>query len=182
MNLQDKLISLSEYNISFRFNEGNIIVSIEYKDGWSVINPEDEGVKLMKSKEKNVFFYCAEIDSKNMHIQSIFDTIDETIRYNKENEARFELFKESIKELEKLFSEKTYKELKTLRFVTKAYKEATKKSKKKKNDPVKDDEVNLDGVAVSNYDTEETENCAEETTTDFDKMIEKSIKNKENKK
>lgn len=172
MNLQDKLISLSEYNISFRINDGNIIVSIEYKDGWTIISPEDSDVKLMKSKEKNVFYYCTNMDGDKSHIQGIFDTIEETIRFNKESEATVELFKVKIAELEKLFSEKSYDELKTLKFTTKTVKTSNKKSKPKKDVGEKENAV------TEKVDDEQKD---AETATDFDKIIEESIKNKNKK-
>ena len=172
MNLQDKLISLSEYNISFRINDGNIIVSIEYKDGWTIISPEDSDVKLMKSKEKNVFYYCTNMDVDKSHIQSIFDTIEETIRFNKESEATVELFKVKIAELEKLFSEKSYDELKTLKFLTKSVKTTSKKSKAKKDTGEKDVSV-VEKVDDGQKDSE--------TVSDLDKIIEESIKNKNKK-
>ena len=172
MNLQDKLISLSEYNISFRINDGNIIVSIEYKDGWTIISPEDSDVKLMKSKEKNVFYYCTNMDGDKSHVQGIFDTIDETIRFNKESEATVELFKAKIAELEKLFSEKSYDELKTLKFITKPVKSTNKKSKSKK-------EVGEKEISVTEKKEEEHKDVS--TSTNFDKIIEESIKNKNKK-
>lgn len=172
MNLQDKLISLSEYNISFRINEGNIIVSIEYKDEWTIISPEDTDVKLMKSKEKNVFYYCTNMDGDKGHIQGIFDTIEETIRFNKESEATVELFKVKIAELENLFSEKSYEELKTLKFMTKPVKSTNKKSKSKK-------EVGEKEIAVTEKKEEEHKDVS--TPTNFDKIIEESIKNKNKK-
>lgn len=171
MNLQDKLISLSEYNIGFRINDKSVYVNITYKDKWQVISPEDENVKLMKGKDENTFFYTTDINSDKNCLQNIFDTIDETIRYNKEVEATVQLFKEKMEELEKVFEEKSYEELKTLTFT---FNKKTAKTKKTVNtDKPKDKKKKKTEEAV--VETEKND------TDDFDKKIEESIKKKTTK-
>ena len=58
-----------------------------------------------------------------MDVEKVFELIDETIEYNKDIEAKSELFKQKIDEMRKIFLEEDLQTLRTMEF----------KMKKKKN-------------------------------------------------
>ena len=97
MKLEEKLISLSEYGIGFRTYKNNFIITITYRDGWSIIKPSDEKIKFIKDNNKsNTYYYATEVDVDMTHLEGIFATIDETIKYNKELEEKMILLKKKI--------------------------------------------------------------------------------------
>lgn len=175
MNLQDKLMSLSDYNIGFTMYDGNFLISITYKDTWSVIAPEDEAITFMKDENKpNLFYYSTPLNDETQHLQHIFDTIDETIAYNQELEQKVELFKQKVEEMQMIFSERPIDELKTMEFAFKTKRRPTKKTTKKKtsNETCNEEKQVPDVVK---------EEKTEDALTDIDKRIEAAM-NKKNKK
>ena len=129
MKLEEKIASLSEYGLGFRTYEGNYIFFITYKEGWAVIQPSDEEIKFMRDdKNPNTYYYVTKIGDM-ARFQGIFDTIDETIMYNKEIEDKNVLFKE---ELFQLFIDKPIDKLRTLEFFFPPQKKTNKKASKPK--------------------------------------------------
>lgn len=131
MKLEEKLISLSEYGIGFRTYKNNFVISITFREGWSIIKPSDEMIKFMRDTEKhNTYYYATEVSSDLVHLEGIFNSIDETISYNKEIEEKTALLKEKIDELSKLFIDTPISDLKKLEFVIPQPKKTTTKRKK----------------------------------------------------
>lgn len=77
MNLQKKLIQLSEYKCSFKYVESYFLVSMVYPESWSVIPSEDRTIEV--ADEDGVTFYAAPIETD---IENAFKLIDDTIAYN----------------------------------------------------------------------------------------------------
>ena len=48
MNLQEKIISLSEYKLGFNIYSGHTIINVTYPKEWSVIKPENQEITLVK--------------------------------------------------------------------------------------------------------------------------------------
>ena len=176
MNLQDKLISLSDYKIGFTMYDEKFLVSITYKDTWSVIMPEDNEITFMKDeKNDNVFYYTTPLNGDPQHLQHIFDTIDETIAYNKELEDKVVLFNEKVEEMQNLFTEKSIEELRTMTF------NFAKKTKKRKTNTKKTEKINVEGCSEEKQPPAVIEEKkTEETPMDIDKKIEEAM-NKKNK-
>lgn len=173
MNLQDKLMSLSEYNIGFTMYDGNFLISIKYKDSWSIISPEDDAIAFMKDDNNpNVFYYSTPLNDETQHLQHIFDTIDETIAYNKELEQKVELFKQKTEEMQTLFAEKSIEELMTMEFTFKTKRKTTKKANKKKTG-----KTTSRGCNEEKQPPEVVEE-KEETPIDIDKRIEEAMNKK----
>lgn len=156
MDLQDKIVSLSEYKLSFQTSNDNFIISIIYKDKWAVIEPANKDIGFFKDdKTPNKYYYVAKL-SDSEGLQCIFDTINETIIYNKELEAKISLIKEKCDELYQIFMDKPLEELQTLQFVTKPQPRKKKASaskpkakSEKKTAPVVDEEKPVeDGADV----------------------------------
>lgn len=173
MNLQDKLMSLSEYNIGFTMYDGNFLISIKYKDSWSIISPEDDAIAFMKDDNSpNVFYYSTPLNDETQHLQHIFDTIDETIAYNKELEQKVELFKQKTEEMQTLFAEKSIEELMTMEFTFKTKRKTTKKANKKKTEKTSKETCN------EKKQPPEVVEEKEETPIDIDKRIEEAMNKK----
>lgn len=126
MNLQKKLIQLSEYKCSFKYVEQYFLVTMTYPTNWSIIPSEDKSIEV--AEENGVTFYAAPIETD---IEKAFNLIDDTISYNLDVEKKVALLKYNIGKLQELFSEKDLDELETIEFVfkPKKIKEAKESSK-----------------------------------------------------
>lgn len=177
MNLQDKLISLSDYKIGFTMYDEKFLVSITYKDTWSVIMPEDKEITFMKDeKHDNIFYYTTPLNGDPQHLQHIFDTIDETIAYNKELEDKVVLFNSKIEEMQDIFSKKSIDELRTMEFTFKTQKRKTKKTNKKKEEKTSSETCNEEKQVP------ELIKEQEEIPLDIDKKIEAAMNKKKTQK
>lgn len=130
MNLQKKLIQLSEYKCSFKYVESYFLVSMVYPENWSIIPCEDKSIDV--AEEDGVTFYAAPIETD---INKAFELIDDTILYNLDVEKKMNLLKFNINKLQEMFSTMDLEELETLEFVTtksKVSKNTEKKSTKAK--------------------------------------------------
>lgn len=130
MNLQKKLIQLSEYKCSFKYVESYFLVSMVYPENWSIIPCEDKSIDV--AEEDGVTFYAAPIETD---INKAFELIDDTISYNLDVEKKMNLLKFNINKLQEMFSTMDLEELETLEFVTttpKVRKNTEKKSTKTK--------------------------------------------------
>lgn len=120
MNLQKKLIQLSEYKCSFKYVDSYFLVSMTYPENWSIIPSEDRTIEV--AEENGVTFYAAPIETD---IEIAFTLIDDTISYNLDVEKKMALLKYNIGKLQELFAEKDLAELETIEFVFKPQKEKT---------------------------------------------------------
>lgn len=128
MNLQKKLIQLSEYKCSFKYVDSYFLVSVTYPENWSIIPSEDRSIEV--AEENGVTFYAAPIETD---IEVAFTLIDDTIAYNLDVEKKMALLKYNIGKLQELFAEKDLDELETIEFVFKSQKDkATQKKTIKK--------------------------------------------------
>ena len=125
MNLQKKLIQLSEYKCSFKYVDSYFLVSVTYPESWSIIPSEDRSIEV--AEENGVTFYAAPIETD---IEIAFTLIDDTIAYNLDVEKKMNLLKYNINKLQELFGEKDLEELETIEFVFKTPKDKTAQPKK----------------------------------------------------
>ena len=125
MNLQKKLIQLSEYKCSFKYVDSYFLVSVTYPESWSIIPSEDRSIEV--AEENGVTFYAAPIETD---IEVAFTLIDDTIAYNLDVEKKMNLLKYNINKLQELFGEKDLEELETIEFVFKTPKDKTVQPKK----------------------------------------------------
>lgn len=131
MDLQGKLIELSDYGVSFNVSNGNFVVRIQYSGEWDVISPEDEKIGFYRDdKDSNVYYYVAPV---SVDLERLFAAIDETIVYNHELEEKVVLFKEKMKELQAIFADEPIELLRTLEFKLKRKKEKPRKAKVSEN-------------------------------------------------
>lgn len=130
MNLQKKLIQLSEYKCSFKYVESYFLVSMVYPENWSIIPCEDKSIDV--AEEDGVTFYAAPIETD---INKAFELIDDTISYNLDVEKKMNLLKFNINKLQEMFSTMDLEELETIEFVT--IKSKVSKNKEKKSTKTK---------------------------------------------
>jgi len=174
MDLQEKLIELSEYGVSFNVASGNFVIKIKYNSNWTIIQPDGNEIAFYRDEnDDSVYYYVASVTTS---IDKIFFAIDETIEYNRELELKVELFKEKMSELQEIFAQEPLDVLRTLEFKLKKKKEKTKKEKvvKEKEDDINNiEEVSENEPAVDkNEETEEQE----ETLSEIDVKINEVLK------
>lgn len=128
MSLQENLIEFSPYNIDFKTQNGWFIISLEYNDEWSIIEPENSKIEYLKKDNRH--YYGSSIDNSSI-IDEVFELIRNTINYNKDIEKKLNLFQDKIKELQEIFAQEEYEDLLTLEF---KIKKKRKYIKKKLND------------------------------------------------
>ena len=134
MNLQKKLIQLSEYKCSFKYVDSYFLVSVTYPENWSIIPSEDMTIEV--AEEDGVTFYAAPIETS---IDNAFTLIDDTIAYNLDVEKKMALLKYNIGKLQEIFAEKDLDELETIEFVFKpknkpTVRKSTRRAANKKKD------------------------------------------------
>ena len=160
MSLNEHLIRLSEYKIGFNIYEGTIIISVVYPKGWTVIEPENSPIQLQKDDGRYYYWIGIETD-----VETIFELIDETIAYNKDIEAKAELFKEKIAELQQVFVTEDFETLKTLEFKVKKKQPKKQVSKKQEKQAEKEKiETKTENVTEDKKE-EEQKPMSEEPTT-----------------
>ena len=175
MDLQEKLIELSEYGVSFNVASGNFVIKIKYNSNWTIIQPDGNEIAFYRDEnDDSVYYYVASVTTS---IDKIFFAIDETIEYNRELELKVELFKEKMSELQEIFAQEPLDVLRTLEFkLKKKKKEKTKKEKvvKEKEDDINNiEEVSENEPTVDkNEETEEQE----ETLSEIDVKINEVLK------
>lgn len=191
MRLQDKLIELSEYGVTFNVADGKFVVRVKYKKDWDVVTPENKSVSFFPDDaDSTLFWYVAPV-STDMEV--LFEAIDETIRYNKELEEKTELFREEIMRLQEIFTKEPISVLRTLEYKFKK----PKAKKVKQSDKEAGETSTIDNVTREDDDSNDVANAEkaseektyvteeavkEEATSDIDSLVEAAINNKNRRK
>ena len=173
MSLGEELQKYSEYHVGFNVYEGEFIVNVAYPQGWVVVDPEIEGIMMIKPEDETRYFYRISIRDD---VSKIFTIIDETISFNKQLEAKAALLKEKIKELQQLFIDESLETLATLEFKTR--KPATRKKRGEGRNIKKDEtvsEIDNDAVIVN----VETSNVPVSVGMELDNKVAAAIASKE---
>nr|DAW74885.1 MAG TPA: hypothetical protein [Ackermannviridae sp.] len=159
MNLQKKLIQLSEYKCSFKYVESYFLVSMVYPENWSIIPCEDKSIDV--AEEDGVTFYAAPIETD---INKAFELIDDTISYNLDVEKKMNLLKFNINKLQEMFSTMDLEELETLEFVTTKSKVSKNKEKKSTKTKKVAKKVTSKKKKVEDTDSQQGDNLVESTS------------------
>ena len=192
MTLNEQLIRLSSYKINFNIYEGTVIISLEYPKDWTVL--EINSSDIQTTSENGRQFYWVPLQ---MNVEKVFELIDETIEYNKDIEAKSELFKQKIDEMRKIFLEEDLQTLRTMEFKMKKKKLPKKKVTEEKENNItevndaangkqtpsenKEEEVITESVKEENMVSLEETNSKVKEPTEIDKMIEQAVKEKQGK-
>ena len=193
MTLNEQLIRLSSYKINFNIYEGTVIISLEYPKDWTVLEINSSDIQTTSENGRQFYWVPLQTD-----VEKVFELIDETIEYNKDIEAKSELFKQKIDEMRKIFLEEDLQTLRTMEFKMKKKKLPKKKVTEEKEDNItevndtandkqtpsenKQEEVVTESVKEENMVTLEETNSKIKEPTEIDKMIEQAVKEKTRKK
>lgn len=193
MTLNEQLIRLSSYKINFNIYEGTVIISLEYPKDWTVLQVNSNDIQTTSENGRQFYWVPLQTD-----VEKVFELIDETIEYNKDIEAKSELFKQKIDEMRKIFLEEDLHTLKTMEFKMKKKKLPKKKVMEGKEDNIteignvvdnkeklsenKQEEVVTESVKEENMVSLEETNSKVKEPTEIDKMIEQAVKEKTRKK
>ena len=193
MTLNEQLIRLSSYKINFNIYEGTVIISLEYPKDWTVLEINSSDIQTTSENGRQFYWVPLQTD-----VEKVFELIDETIEYNKDIEAKSELFKQKIDEMRKIFLEEDLQTLRTMEFKMKKKKLPKKKVTEEKEDNItevndtandkqtpsenKQEEVVTESVKEENMVSLEETNSKIKEPTEIDKMIEQAVKEKTRKK
>lgn len=192
MTLNEQLIRLSSYKINFNIYEGTVIISLEYPKDWTVLEINSSDIQTTSENGRQFYWVPLQMD-----VEKVFELIDETIEYNKDIEAKSELFKQKIDEMRKIFLEEDLQTLRTMEFKMKKKKLPKKKVTEEKEDNItevndtandkqtpsenKQEEVVTEPVKEQNMVSLEETNSNVKEPTEIDKMIEQAVKEKQGK-
>lgn len=192
MTLNEQLIRLSSYKINFNIYEGTVIISLEYPKDWTVLQVNSNDIQTTSENGRQFYWVPLQTD-----VEKVFELIDETIEYNKDIEAKSELFKQKIDEMRKIFLEEDLQTLRTMEFKMKKKKLPKKKVTEEKEDNItevndtandkqtpsenKQEEVVTESVKEENMVSLEETNSKVKEPTEIDKMIEQAVKEKTRK-
>ena len=192
MTLKEQLIRLSSYKINFNIYEGTVIISLEYPKDWTVLEINSSDIQTTSENGRQFYWVPLQID-----VEKVFELIDETIEYNKDIEAKSELFKQKIDEMRKIFLEEDLQTLRTMEFKMKKKKLPKKKVTEEKENNItevndaangkqtpsenKQEEVITEPVKEENMVSLEETNSKVKEPTEIDKMIEQAVKEKQGK-
>lgn len=193
MTLNEQLIRLSSYKINFNIYEGTVIISLEYPKDWTVLEINSSDIQTTSENGRQFYWVPLQMD-----VEKVFELIDETIEYNKDIEAKSELFKQKIDEMRKIFLEEDLQTLRTMEFKMKKKKFPKKKVTEEKENNItevndaangkqtpsenKQEEVITEPVKEENMVSLEETNSKVKEPTEIDKMIEQAVKEKQEKK
>jgi len=162
--LQERMAEMQPYFKGIEMYNEALIVKVKFPQKWNAYNSADGRIKVTPSETTaNEMFYFA--DSKDTTYDDIFDLVEETIKANNEIVLKVKLLRDKVEELRELFSNLTYDELTTLRFVTDSVKTAKPKRKYTKKEKTPQNE-NKEALEVMEAPIEETENKTEENVTE----------------
>ena len=192
MTLNEQLIRLSSYKINFNIYEGTVIISLEYPKDWTVLEINSSDIQTTSENGRQFYWVPLQMD-----VEKVFELIDETIEYNKDIEAKSELFKQKIDEMRKIFLEEDLQTLRTMEFKMKKKKLPKKKVTEDKENNItevndaangkqtpsenKQEEVITESVKEENMVSLEETNSKVKEPTEIDKMIEQAVKEKQGK-
>lgn len=192
MTLNEQLIRLSSYKINFNIYEGTVIISLEYPKDWTVLEINSSDIQTTSENGRQFYWVPLQMD-----VEKVFELIDETIEYNKDIEAKSELFKQKIDEMRKIFLEEDLQTLRTMEFKMKKKKLPKKKVTEEKENNItevndaangkqtpsenKQEEVITEPVKEENMVSLEETNSKVKEPTEIDKMIEQAVKEKQEK-
>lgn len=192
MTLNEQLIRLSSYKINFNIYEGTVIISLEYPKDWTILEINSSDIQTTSENGRQFYWVPLQMD-----VEKVFELIDETIEYNKDIEAKSELFKQKIDEMRKIFLEEDLQTLRTMEFKMKKKKLPKKKVTEEKENNItevndaangkqtlsenKQEEVITESVKEENMVSLEETNSKVKEPTEIDKMIEQAVKEKQEK-
>ena len=111
--IQERLNALRPYVIGIRYLQGIQLVDAVLKEGWTV--PESQLIQKERvDGEENYYMFFS--DGEDIDIDDLLDYVQEIINLNIEREKKYELLKEKVAELQKIFKDSSLSKLQRLKF------------------------------------------------------------------
>ena len=152
--LQDRMNDMKPYFRGIEMYNDALIVRVTLPPKWKAYNSNDGRIKATPSETvANEYFYYA--NSQDTTYEDIFDLIEETIKANNDIVLKLKLLRDKVEELKEMFSNHTYDELTTLKFVFEAPKNEKPKrkyTKKKKEAEKAQEEPQIENNEVTEED------------------------------
>lgn len=146
--LQERMSEMKPYFRGIEMYNEALMVKVIYPNKWKAYPSKDGRIKVTPSEsDPNMTYYYA--DSNDTTYEDMFDLVEETIKANTDIILKLKLLRDKYEELKELFSEKTYDELTTLKFV---FDDITGKKPKRKYTKKKKQEESTDTVEVKEDD------------------------------
>ena len=162
--LQDRMNDMKPYFRGIEMYNEALMVKVIYPRNWKAYPSADGRIKVTPSDDGSMTYYYA--DSNDTSYEDMFDLVEETIKANNDIVLKLKLLKDKVGELKELFSQLSYDELTTLKFVTekvKTEKPKRKYTKKKKEEEKPQEEPieaseEVDNVNENNEEVAEVKN------------------------
>lgn len=111
--IQERLNALRPYVIGIRYLQGIQLVDAILKEGWTV--PDSQLIQKEKvDGEENYYMFFS--DKDDIDIDDLLDYVQEVINLNIEREKKYDLLKEKVVELQKIFKDNSFTKLQRLKF------------------------------------------------------------------
>lgn len=111
--IQERLNALRPYVIGIRYLQGIQLVDAILKEGWTV--PDSQLIQKEKvDGEENYYMFFS--DKDDIDIDDLLDYVQEIINLNIEREKKYDLLKEKVVELQKIFKDNSFTKLQRLKF------------------------------------------------------------------
>jgi hypothetical protein len=111
--IQERLDALRPYVIGIRYLQGIQVVDAILKEGWAV---PDSSLILKERVDGEDNYYMFFSDNEDIDIDDLLNYVQEIINLNIEREKKYELLKETVSELQKIFKDNTLSKLQRLKF------------------------------------------------------------------
>ena len=152
--LQERMNDMKPYFRGIEMYNDALIVRVMFPQKWKAYNSNDGRIKATPSETvANEYFYYA--DSNDTTYEDMFDLIEETIKANNDIVLKLKLLRDKVEELKELFSNHSYDELTTLKFVLEPIK--NEKPKRKYTKKKKEAEKAQEQPQIENNNEEVTE-------------------------
>lgn len=111
--IQERLNALRPYVIGIRYLQGVQLVDAILKEGWTV--PDSKLIQKERVEgEDNYYMFFS--DREDVDIDDLLDYVQEIINLNIEREKKFELLKQKVEELKRIFKDNSLNKLQRLKF------------------------------------------------------------------
>lgn len=175
--MQERIDKIKEYFVAFNIAEGISYIKVKFPKKWEIPNVDilKENFKVSIAEESDGdFYFFSELTNG---IDNVFDAVDFVVDFNKDLEAKTQLFTEKINELKELFSTKCLSDLQHLEIVinlpTQLDEKSDKgkdKSKRTRKNSKKEKNNNENSQTASEVSVKNNEEVVQPNTANIDDM------------
>ena len=118
MKIYKEILNLIPYLVSIRVIENVITLDVIFPNSWKIIKRFVDEKSVVENEspdsEYRAFSFVCEMSEENF--DSIYNSVVNIIKYNKEREEKEKLFQEKVNELKGVFEKQSLDDLKALKF------------------------------------------------------------------